>query len=410
MRARPASPPTVSTAGLLSSWVSGLEPTGEDVRLADRSLRDTAAVAYAARDHPLRPLFDHLGGAGRLAALAHVLDFDDLHLESTTHISAVCVPVALATGGDARAYLAGAGVMARLGSMLGWKHYNAGWHATCTAGAPAAAVAAAVSRGLDAKAIATAMALAIPAAGGVQRAFGTASKALQVGFAADAGVRAAMLAEDGAKADPLALDQWIELVGGNGLPDDCGAEIAPGAVAEIVPGGLAIKLYPCCYALQRPIAAVAQLPEFAADEVREVRITTPASALKPLIHGRPSTGLEGKFSLEYAAAATLLDRHPGLESFTDKAVNRPEARILMERVEVIATTEGHGLLDGDIRVEVSLADGRAAAVTLELPPGAPGRPPTEHELAQKLEICAGNRADEGGSLTWDTAPAFLEAV
>ena len=28
--------------------------------------------------------------------------------------------------------------MARLGSALGWRHYSAGWHATCTAGAPAA--------------------------------------------------------------------------------------------------------------------------------------------------------------------------------------------------------------------------------------------------------------------------------
>jgi hypothetical protein len=40
----------------------------------------------AARAHPLRPWFEHLGKAGRRAALAHVLDFADLHLPSTTHI------------------------------------------------------------------------------------------------------------------------------------------------------------------------------------------------------------------------------------------------------------------------------------------------------------------------------------
>src|SRR5487761_1241597 len=101
---------------------------------------------------------------------------------TSSHISAVCVPAALAAGGDARAYLAGAGVMARLGVALGWSHYASGWHVTCTAGAPAAAVAAAVALGLPPDRIATALALAVPAAGGVQRAFGSSGKALQVGF------------------------------------------------------------------------------------------------------------------------------------------------------------------------------------------------------------------------------------
>ena len=68
----------------------------------------------------------------------------------------VCVPTALALGAGARAYLAGAGVMARLGNALGWPHYSAGWHATCTAGAPAAAAGAAVALGLGPEEIATA--------------------------------------------------------------------------------------------------------------------------------------------------------------------------------------------------------------------------------------------------------------
>ena len=162
---------------------------------------------WAGRRHPLCRVFGRLSETGRLAALAHVLDYDDLHVPSTTHISAVCVPVALSCGGDARAYLAGAGVMARLGSALGWRHYEAGWHATCTAGAFGAAVTAAVARGLDAERVGVAMALAVPAAGGVQRAFGTSAKSLQVGFAAEAGVRAAALAQAGASADVLALER-----------------------------------------------------------------------------------------------------------------------------------------------------------------------------------------------------------
>jgi 2-methylcitrate dehydratase PrpD len=129
-------------AAPLAAWAAGLEPSDDDLALARRSLVDTVAVAVAARAHPIGDLLGELPEGEAWAVLAHVLDFDDLHMASTSHVSAVCVPAVLATGGDARAYLAGAGVMARLGTALGWPHYAAGWHATCTAGAPAAAAGA----------------------------------------------------------------------------------------------------------------------------------------------------------------------------------------------------------------------------------------------------------------------------
>src|SRR3954470_8439191 len=165
----------------LAAWAAGLEPSDDDLALARRSLVDTVAVAIAARAHPIGDLLGELSEAEAWGVLAHVLDFDDLHMESTSHVSAVCVPAVLATGGDERAYLAGAGVMARLGAALGWPHYAAGWHVTCTAGAPAAAASASLAMGLTPEQTTTAIALAVPGAGGVQRAFGTPAKALQVG-------------------------------------------------------------------------------------------------------------------------------------------------------------------------------------------------------------------------------------
>lgn len=387
---------------MLAEWAAGIEPNEAELSLAHSALRDTVAVAVAGDAHPLAGLFDDLGPAGKWAARAHVLDFDDLHMPSTTHISAVCVPAALAAGGDARAYLAGAGVMARLGTALGWRHYRAGWHATCTAGAPAAAVVASVALGLDAERIAVAMALALPAAGGGQRAFGTSAKSLQVGFAADAGLRAARLAQGGATADPRALEEWMRLVGG-----DPGALVLDGPA---VPDGLAVKLYPCCYALQRPISAVAALPEIEAEQVERVSVQTPASSLQPLIHHAPRTGLEAKFSLEYGIAAAILDRHPGLSSFDDEAVRRPAAQKLMQRVEVEAVTAGDGLLDGEVEIEVELSGGGALQTSLALPPGAPGRPASEEELAAKLAACAPeDLVDELRALDWGSASAFLTA-
>ena len=394
---------TPELAARLAGWALTYQAEPLDRALANRSLRDTLSVAAAARGHREVPLFAMLGPAGRLAALAHLIDYDDLHVPTTTHISAVCVAAALATGGGADAYLAGAGVMARLGTMLGWRHYHAGWHATCTAGAPAAAVTAAVALGLDAPAIRVAIALAIPSAGGVNRAFGTSGKALQVGFAVDAGVRAARLAGAGASADGGALGQWLALVGG--------AEADPPDTPAI-PGGLAVKAYPCCYALQRPIAATLEAlngerPPPA--DVQGVIVRAPLVTVRPLIHDRPGTGLEGKFSLQYGVAAAILDGIPGLASFTDAAVRRPDAQQIIDRVRLETTPGGEDLLAGATEIELLLAGGERYATRLETPPGAPAKPLGDADLARKARDCAGpHDASEIIAADWDGARTLVD--
>ena len=386
-------------ARTLAEWVVAVEPSADDLALAQRALTDTIAVALAAREHPILRTAASLSEAGRWAVACHILDFDDLHMPTTTHISTVCVPVALSSGGDHRAYLAGAGVMARLGATLGWRHYSSGWHASTTAGALAAAVTASYARGLDAEAVARAMALAVPAAGGVQRSFGTDAKSLQIGFAAEAGIRAATLAAAGATAEPAAVDDWLSLVGG-----DAGAVAVEGPV---VPDGLAIKMYPCCYALQRPISAVAEIAGGVTPEsVRRIVVRTPAGTVTPLIHHRPKTGLEGKFSLEYAAAAALLDEHQGIASFSDTAVLRPEAQRLVELVEVELTEGGDWLLAGEVQVEVHTDTG-VRRNSLGFPPGSPQRPPSPEEFARKVADCLTGLRLDPAAITWSRGAHLL---
>ena len=411
-----------STARVLAQWAHDLEPTAADLALADRSLLDTIAVTLAARDHPVTKIAASLSEAGRWATAGHVLDFDDLHMPSTTHVSAVCGPAALASGGGARAYLAAAGVMARLGTALGWPHYSAGWHATCTAGAPAAAAGAAVALGLDAGQIATAIALAVPAAGGLQRAFGTDAKSLQVGFAVEAGLRAATLAADGASADDCVLDAWLSVVGarhaGTGRAGTGRASLGiPGLDIDsldtsgpAVPDGLAVKIYPCCYALQRPISALAELAGAAGidpAEVRRIELRTPEATVVPLIHHRPDTGLQGKFSLEYAAAAALLDRYPGFASFTDDAVRRDAARRLAAMVETTLVPGGDWLLDGELEVRIHTGNDGVHDAVLAFPPGSPARPPTAEQLSGKLADCLAGLDTDWSAWTWQNAADVL---
>lgn len=412
----PAEGAGATVAGALAHWAVTTEPSAEDLALADRSLLDTVAVALAARTHDIRPVADALDSqAARWAALAHVIDFDDLHLPSTTHISTVCVPVALATAGHdgdraARAYLAGAGVMARLGTALGWEHYTAGWHATTTSGAIAAAVVAGVAHGLDQEQVTNAIALAVPASGGVQRAFGTDAKSLQVGMAAQAGIQAAQLAEAGASTDPRAVEAWMQLLGG----DPAHPLVAdPASDPAMIPDGLAIKVYPACYALQRPIGALRATTggPVTAGDVTAIRLRTPRGTVTPLVHSRPQTGLEGKFSLEYAAATALLDSHSGFAAFGDEAVQRTQARRLVGLTEITLTDEsGDGLLLGSVDVEVDLADGRTLTGSLDLPPGSPGKPPTEQEMSAKVADClqlGGVAGVTRADITWATGARLL---
>jgi 2-methylcitrate dehydratase PrpD len=387
----------------LAVWATAAQPTQADLQLADRSLLDSVVCAVAGRAHPVVPRSRALAEGGRWGVATHVLDLDDLHLPSTTHVSTVCVPATLAAGGSAADYLAGAGVMARLGSVLGWSHYTAGWHATTTAGAAGAAVCAASAWGLDEQRTAYAIALAVPASGGVQRAFGTDGKSLQVGFAVDAGLRAATLARDGAEADVTALDAWLPLVR---AAETAAADLEPTAPA--VPGGLAIKLHPWCYALQRPIAAVHGLRgRIDLARVERIVVRTPTGTVTPLIHDRPVTGLEGKFSLPYAVATALLDEYCGFDSFTDDAVCRPDAQRLTALVEK-ELSEGHGdgLLDGAVDVEIH-ANGAVERASMTFPPGAPQRPPTAVEMDRKVADCLAGTAIRPSDITWASAAELL---
>jgi len=102
-----------------------------------------------------------------------------------------------------------------------------------------------------------------------------------------------------------------------------------------------------------------------------------------------------------------------LGSFTDAAVARPEAQALLSRLEVREAAGSGDLLAGTVEVELRTRTGAVLSAAVEVPPGAPGRPPTEAELADKIGDCAGGQADAVAGLTWDVAasrgPALVDA-
>src|SRR4051795_7654185 len=185
------------------------------------ALLDWLACARAGRSEPAGRPARALGDEVVLAGTAgHVLDFDDTYLPGLAHLSAPTAPAALvvaaqldASVADAlAAYAAGFEAMGAVARASHPALYDRGWHPTAVCGGVGAAVAAAAILGAPRE---DAVAIALLRAGGVQSAFGSDGKALQVGLAAASGVAAARLAAAGARVPlPAAARGFEQATGG----------------------------------------------------------------------------------------------------------------------------------------------------------------------------------------------------
>jgi 2-methylcitrate dehydratase PrpD len=415
----------------IAAWVAGASLQAMPAEVVERAragIVDTIGVILAGTGEPVTriaaglvaedggaPVAAQLGTSLRTTAESaallngisgHALDYDDVSAALTGHPSVVVVPAALAatelTGASGaaflRAYVVGVEVMAKLGRAIGPAHYRTGWHATSTLGTLGAAAAASSVLGLDAERTAHALAIAASESSGSRRNFGTMTKPYHAGHAARCGVAAARLAARGMTADPTAIEAPLGLFAlisyGEGRPE----AIAPalGRPYDLADGGLSVKKYPCCFATHRAADAVLDLRAEHGltdpDQVEAVRVTVPAGGVAPLIHDRPATGLEAKFSMQYVLAAALLDGRIGLDAFEDAAVRRPEAQALLARV---AVREDPGIAggfnpieEGHVDVELRLRAGATLTRRVAHPRGSPADPLRPEELAAKFRDCA----------------------
>ncbi|GIX49343.1 MAG: hypothetical protein KatS3mg131_3554 [Candidatus Tectimicrobiota bacterium] len=343
-----------------------------------------------------------------LAALAngtlgHALDFDDVTAHMRGHPSVPVLPVALALGEALgasgteviTAYVLGVEVEAKLGKAMGSALPRHGWHPTAVLGTFGAAAAAAKLLGLDVQQTQMALGIAASKAAGLRRNFGTMTKPLHAGEAARGGLEAAQLAQRGFSADPEILEgrfSFFTTFVGEG---ECKPEAAVedfGQPYEIVSPGLGVKPYPSCRQTHRAIDAMLALVQahgLKPEAVSEIVCQCSAVLLDFLIHHRPTTGLQGKFSMEYCLAAALVYGRLGLEQFTDASVQDPRVQALIPRVRLEHPDAERPDWEGkqaDV-VEVVLHDGRRLRQRVEVPKGDPQQPLTWEELVAKFRDC-----------------------
>ena len=340
------------------------------------------------------------------SSTAHALEYDDLHDSLPVHSGIVVVPAALAvaatrpelTGRDIlTAIVVGTEVICRLAratrSYTGTAGFR-GWNPTSVVAGFGAAAVAGRLLGLDAEGIARAMGLSYVQAGGNQQCIedGGLVKRMQPGLVAEAGVRAAWLAQAGITGASRPLEGkygYYRLYEG-GEYDPAPLNAPAGNSFEI--DHVCFKRYPVCGMAQPAMDALRDLQlahGFAPDDV--ARITAHGSKFVVDMVGRPfrpgaNPEVDAQFNLSYCLA-TIREREDF--SLADLAPERtlgPASRAAADAIPVKLAPELKGKWEA--RVEVSLRDGRLLSARRSKAAWQEDRRMSEADLLAKFRACA----------------------
>ena len=276
---------------------------------------------------------------------AHGEDFDDTFEGGPVHAGAVLVPAVLAAcerhggdfGGDGAAALKGIAIgietMCRLSTVAPTRAHKAGFHPTAVFGAAGAAAGVASALGLTKKQTVDALGIVGSMASGIIEylAEGTWTKRMHAGWAAQSGLRAALLARAGFSGPRTVFEGVHGLFHGfaNTLDGDYDALI--GDFGERwVTQTLAFKPYPCGTMTHPYIDCARRLgARLKAEQIKDIvcdvgegtvhRLWEPLAAKQT-----PKNGYSAKFSQPYCIATGFIRGNVGLGDFTDDAV-RDEA-------------------------------------------------------------------------------------
>jgi 2-methylcitrate dehydratase PrpD len=413
-----------SIVARLGSFTIAAAPPAAARSVAARALLDTVGVTLAGARQPAAQIVQSViaqEGIGRCRVLgtslrtspgnaalangtaAHALDYDDMCFVSLAHPSAPLVAAALAAGDMEGAsgrtlldgYIVGFEIEGRLGRAMNPRHYQRGWHCTSTLGTIGAAAAASRIFGLDAATAGHALAIAASEASGLKENFGTMVKPLHAGLAARNGVLAARLAQAGMTASAAAIDGPQGFLAAMDSEQPALASLAAdlGNRWEIVDTGITVKLYPSCAGTHPTLDALLDLrrrESFAAEQVDAIDIGVDAIVPTILIYDRPSSGLEGKFSMPFCAAAAVVDGRVGLETFDASRLGDPAILAMQPRITMLidSTLDASAPPLTQARVAVRLRDGRTLTAYANGARGYHDRPAGDDELATKFLSCA----------------------
>lgn len=384
--------PALETFGAFAASVSTGALSAEVIHAAKRCIIDWYATTLAgAIEAPAtmleKALADELDrgkatlmlgrqAAVRAAALingtaSHTVEFDDIYAPAIYHPGSPTIAAALAVGqargaaGEAflRSVIAGYEVSTRIGAAFGRAHYKY-WHNTGTIGPFGAAAAAGLLAGLNGRQHVHALATAATFAAGLQQAFrgDSLSKPLHAGHAADAGVLAALSAEQGLLGAPAILDAPRGM--GEAMSDcpDWSAATADLGQAWNVQR-ITVKNHGCCghaFAAIDGALALQARHKFAPSEIAAIRVGGYSATVDVTGNYLHATPAAARFSLPFLVASALVHGSLRLDAYTPARLTDPTVEALMQKVGVALDPE----------VDARFPRQRSARIAVELKDGA----------------------------------------
>jgi 2-methylcitrate dehydratase PrpD len=350
-----------------------------------------------------------LRAAPRLAALAngvagHAMDFDLTYMagQSIAAVIPAILPVAEINANSADEMLAAFIIAAEVAGRIyraapkAWR--NTGWHSTGAVGTTAAALACARLMKIPVDKIPDVVGITTSMASGITANFGTMTKPLHSGHAAQNGVLAAMLAVRGFTAAHLALESgtgYFEafLHGLEWSTDPFGSLGKSFDLADI---GYSIKPYPSGGLGHTAIDATLELREIVKpDDIAHIDVAITKFAARRITDRYPETVEAAKFSASYLAAYTLIHGAPLLDAFREEALHDQTVRAAAGKVAVSIYQEYADQLESSpAKVTVALKDGRQIERSRLYPTGSQQAPMTRAQIKAKFDICAAQAIDK----------------
>src|SRR5712671_964870 len=331
----------------------------------------------------------------------HGEDFDDTFEGGPVHAGAVIVPAVLAAcerhkrdGGAALLGIAvGVETMCRLSLVAPTLTHKAGFHPTAVLGAVGAAAGVGAALKLDARQMVDALGNVGSMASGIIEylAEGAWTKRLHPGWAAQSGLRAALLGRAGFTGPRTVFEGVHGLF--NGF-----AHTTEGDYAALLDGfgerwlmtALAFKPYPCGTMIQPYVDCARRLAKRIGSEgvvelVAQVAEGTVHRLWEPLAEKQqPPNGYAAKFSAPYCIAAGLVRGNLGLDDFTDGAVADPAVRALAAKVRYEIDAANPYPFEYTGHLQARLPDGRLVEERQPHLRGGAREPLTRADLEEKL--------------------------
>ena len=392
--------------GIAVMLAGATEESGRLVRAHLRELggKEQGTVLGATLRAPLQSAAWANGTAG------HAMDYDDTQLATdpqsvygllthpTVPVLAGALAAAEGTGASGAAlldaYLIGVEVACRVADAVNPRHYRDGFHSTATMGGFGAAAAAARLFGCDLDTTLRAFGLAASMSAGLRENFGTMTKPFHAGRAAENGLFAVLLARRGwtAAKDILEAKRGFYSAASGGY-DPSKIEGKLGAPYFFIEPGISIKPYPSgslSHPAQDTLLDLVREYDIRPEQVERIDVGVNSHVPNALIHTRPTTALEGKFSLQFQMSIGVLERAAGIAQFVDAKVREPRTRAMMERVHVYVDPEIEALGYNEMRmkVHITLQDGRKLSGYAEAAKGHPKKPMSRSDLREKFMDCA----------------------